>query len=376
MIPLPKPRLIPALTGVRAFIAWWVVLFHAQSHLLALVPEFDWIVRPIVGSGHMRVDIFFVLSGFVLSYRYAPEFQTARGTGYTAFMLRRLWRIYPLHLITLLALLLLAGVAALSGRDPGLLRHSDGFDVITNLLLIQAWILPMKFSWNYPAWSLSSEWLAYLTFPALSALLWRVRSAWAALAGAAVLLTGMSISCTWMLNEGIYGYDFMIRLVTEFTAGCLLYHVYRAGILQHWRWDILTPAIFVASLLLGVWMEVQGYKVFWLVLLFAMILFGLAHEGGPAVRLFESRPMQYWGRRSYSLYITHALSIYLLAAVFPAAGFEDSGTGLRVVLFVVYIAFMGLVGVFTYRYLEEPLRRMDFNRWRFRRGKAVNSVKQ
>lgn len=373
MTTLPKPHFIPALGGVRAFIAWWVVLFHAQSHLLALVPEFAGFLRPIVGSGHMRVDIFFVLSGFVLSYRYAPEFRTPRGTGYLSFVLRRLWRIYPLHVLTLLVLLLLAGVAGLSGRDPGLLRNSGGFDVVTNLLLIQAWILPMKFSWNYPAWSLSSEWLAYLTFPVMSALLWRIRSAWAAFAGATVLLIGMSIVCTWMLNIGVYGYDFMIRLVTEFTAGCLLYHVFRAGILRHWRWNVLTPTLFVAALILGVWMEVQGYKVFWLVLLFALFLLGLAHEVGPAKRLFESRLMQYWGRRSYSLYITHALSIYMFAALLPAAGFGDSGLGLRILVLGVYLCFLALVGALTYRFLEEPLRRMDVDRLLFRRRKAFNA---
>ncbi len=350
-------RPILALTGVRAFVAWWVVAFHTQIHLYSLLPELKTFFAPVLSAGYMRVDLFFILSGFVLSYRYAPEFRQLGARGYGRFMLKRFARIYPVHLFTMAVLLVFAGAAQLTGREVALIRESNATDFLTNLLLIQAWILPVKFSWNFPAWSLSCEWLAYFLFPFLTLLMWRVRSPATAIVSIAALLGAMALSCTWLMENGIYGYDFMIRLLTEFSSGCLLYQLYRVKWAAHWNWSVLSTAVVIVVLLAGALLQLLQLKVFWVAILFAVLIYGLIFEQGIVARIFRSRFFLYWGRLSYSLYMTHALVLVLLVKFFPAQHFNEADLWLRLTVAAAYILGFALAAVATYLLIEQPARR-------------------
>ena len=106
---------------------------------------------------HLGVDLFFMLSGFVLYHVYASQFLTGvTGPRWGAFMRQRLLRIYPLHLVTLLAVLVL-----MRFELPG-----DGLWILgLNLTLTHAWGLTDQFIFNAPSWSISAEFAAYLVFP-------------------------------------------------------------------------------------------------------------------------------------------------------------------------------------------------------------------
>src|SRR6185437_5078025 len=98
-----KYATMPALTGLRGIAAIWVVLFHL------FWPGID----PVTRTGYLGVDIFFILSGFVLSHVYFCKEEFFTRSGYRRFLLTRLARIYPLHLATLIFLLII--VATLPG---------------------------------------------------------------------------------------------------------------------------------------------------------------------------------------------------------------------------------------------------------------------
>ena len=156
---------IPALTGVRALASWWVVFYHLQPALLTLTPSLAPWLGGLARGGDKGVDLFFILSGFVLSLNYNDRFRRPELKSYGRFLWLRLARIYPVHL---------AGLAVWGAFlvINVLVRHADTrgeyfgvCSLIANLFLVQAWWIPMKMSWNYPAWSISLEWLAYLCFP-------------------------------------------------------------------------------------------------------------------------------------------------------------------------------------------------------------------
>jgi peptidoglycan/LPS O-acetylase OafA/YrhL len=175
------PR-IDDLTACRAVFAGWVFLYHLNLHLGArsFGP-----MTPLVQRGYLGVDGFFVLSGLVLAHAHPALTCGAADMG--RFWAKRLLRIYPVHLamLGLLALMLAAGFAAgLAPRDPG--RFGLG-ELARHLLLVQGWGLSNRWAWNYPSWSISTEWAGYLAFPLLWLALRRM-SPGACLAGVAAML--------------------------------------------------------------------------------------------------------------------------------------------------------------------------------------------
>src|SRR4051812_18269651 len=153
------------LTGLRGIAAVWIVTFHAYPFVSSL---FSWPERagvPVIREGFLAVDLFFILSGFVLSHRYADGFRTSLRNNCAAFIVARVRRIFPLHWVCLGIVVLLVASFPDHWWGPGpFTPHS----LISSILLIQTWIPSTAQAWNHPAWSLSAEWLAYLAFPLMA----------------------------------------------------------------------------------------------------------------------------------------------------------------------------------------------------------------
>ena len=153
------PADLRALTSLRAFLAFGVVLFHYQ---LQWDPALGF--SPIIERSRLAVDAFFMLSGFILAHVYGPAF--AAGTfSYRRFLVARLARLYPLHLAVLGSVLFMVLGASVFGIsfDPSTYT-TEGF--FKTLFLVQAWFPnEVGFNWSGPSWSLSAEWFAYLLFP-------------------------------------------------------------------------------------------------------------------------------------------------------------------------------------------------------------------
>ncbi|MEJ2887928.1 acyltransferase family protein [Actinomycetospora aeridis] len=182
-VPAPPP-VLHAMTGLRAVAAAWVLLGHFRFTMFDLVP-ITRIAEPVLAGGYLGVEIFFVLSGFIISHNYAEHFRQKGRSAYPAFLWARFARIYPVHLATFLAAgLLVAGAVAL-GRDVPSAQHFTAGSFVGNLVLLQAW--PGVTPWNGPAWSVSCEIAAYAAFPLLALAVVRLHRRTALAAGAALL---------------------------------------------------------------------------------------------------------------------------------------------------------------------------------------------
>ena len=149
-----------ALDACRGLCAVAVVLFHldAATHF------YNW---PMVRNAYVAVDFFFVLSGFVIASAYGDRIRTVQEAG--RFTLRRFGRLYPLHLVVLIAYVLVELIGFAQG-SPAFVGNFSGPALAANLALVQgfgAW----HETWNYPAWSVCVELWVNLGFAAVLSLL-------------------------------------------------------------------------------------------------------------------------------------------------------------------------------------------------------------
>src|SRR3954462_7636629 len=88
------------LTPLRGFAAIWVVVFHFSEIIAKFVPTDKSL---IMTKGYLMVDLFFIMSGFIIYHVYQKDFQTTfSGNHFNRFIVARFARIYPLHFVTLI----------------------------------------------------------------------------------------------------------------------------------------------------------------------------------------------------------------------------------------------------------------------------------
>lgn len=281
---------LPSLTSLRIFAASIVVLYHFKTNV-ALPAE---LLGPLE-FGQTGVDLFFMLSGFILAYVYRRQFD-ARAFDHRRFLQKRLARIYPVHLVTMLivAAWYLWEQAALGGVGP------NPYDVLANVLLIHAWGTVDGVALNYPSWSISAEWFAYLAFPIPMLIAFRQKRVLVALgfalAAFCVAYWGLAqagkplLQQTSLLSLG--------RIAIEFFIGVTLFAAATAKPRQT-LWVL--AAAFVASL--GACLT--GFIDAGLPVVMAMPLIIFVLFRRP--KLMAHPALVYGGHISYSLYMVHAL---------------------------------------------------------------------
>ena len=160
LTPSTKTHRYEALDSLRGICALLVCLFHFHAN------------GPIAPLAFVRgswlfVDFFFVLSGFVIAANYRQRL--IDGKFLRGFVILRFGRVYPLHLVMLLAFLVveLLGTMLASGNGaqrPMFDDHHSVFAIYTNLTLTQAFGLHDVLTWNQPSWSIAVEFWTYLLF--------------------------------------------------------------------------------------------------------------------------------------------------------------------------------------------------------------------
>ncbi|HVZ29072.1 MAG TPA: acyltransferase [Asticcacaulis sp.] len=222
---------IKPLTSLRFFAALWVVVF-TYVHEVSLP-----FTSGFIDKGYLGVDLFFILSGFILSYVYLEAFGEGR-FDYGKFIVHRLARIYPLHLATLGFTLLLILAAAIKGVTLDA-NVGNWAALPAHLTLTQAWGFAPTASFNHASWSISAEWLAYLSFPLVAMAAWPLRTR----PVYALLLAIVLVVAIHMLFAAFVGFPLThatfqwgaLRIVPCFLFGSALYLAWRAGAVRNRR---------------------------------------------------------------------------------------------------------------------------------------------
>jgi peptidoglycan/LPS O-acetylase OafA/YrhL len=336
---------LPSLTSLRGIAAVTVVLYHSSflAFNYAGAPP-PWLWR----RGSLAVDLFFFLSGFILTHVYGHRLDQDRSWRTIGrFLWARFSRIYPASLFTTVVFVLAFTVGNL------LFPTGDSFikQLIAALLLMQVpWL--DKVIINSPSWSISAEWYAYLLFPFVISMIYRLRALTAAVVCVALLIEIAVFHTIFSYRQPAEGWGALVRALPEFAVGLFTYRYYSERLLRKiWENDIVLIAIVItiaAGCLLGAPDSLT-------VILLLMLLLASVCNSGRVAGLLNARPLRWLGEVSYSVYIFQALPFTV--AVSLAGTLAQHGiSGLRFELIATLFAFGG--GVLVHRCIDVPARAM------------------
>lgn len=305
----------PVLDALRGLAALGVVFHH-----IPVSPDL-----PMAGWDQnfgRLVDLFFVISGFVIASAYGQKL--AGGYSITRFLFLRWGRVWPLHaamLAMFLAALLLLGLTRPDLRGGGLLAgRYDIADLPSALLLLNGFVPTVGMPWNHPSWSISIEMALYV----LAALAWRGLGARAAGAGvvaatialAAIALAPDALGVLYDLARGIAGFGLGMALQALLARGA------GNGIGRY------TATMLEGAVLAGIIAVLLGSGNVLAFDLLAAALVGIAAVGrGLVSQALLARPFQRLGELSYALYMVH---VFIIGRAFDVLGLVQGKLGLTI----------------------------------------------
>ena len=298
---------IRALTGLRGIAALVVFLVHTRDTLESrgLTLEIStWVQRLFLMSGR-QVDIFFVLSGFVLALIYRDWFaaEVSRHS-YGKFIQRRFARIYPLHAFILLLVIALVVAAHLTHAHTmnGLERFSAA-SLPAYFTLTQAWgvLGADPGQWNPPSWSVSIEALAYLIFPFFILCAARFLKARPWTLFLAISCCGFTLN--FFIHWGLAGYAGIVRGLSEFLLGCATASFYGTPVAAWLQGRVGSLVAFATLVVCFLLTPDTGFIVGFCA---APLLLALCGNNA-VVKLFDNPPVFFLGEISYSIYLGHFL---------------------------------------------------------------------
>ena len=378
---------IRALTGLRIVAALWVVLFHFRPLIWDASPRLKDDLAPIFDAGAQGVDLFFILSGFVLAWNYLDRMgPTWSARASLHFLWLRLSRVWPVYLVTMHVAALWIIFTLHVGEVPSPdVDQLTAVSYVRQLFMVQLWFAPFfdRTSWDGPAWSISAEWLAYLLFGVLVVLIFRIAAvsrartlfmlAFFATLPPTILLLGSGVLYT--------PWSWLPRIIAQFVAGALACAAVRRLRLG----DGARRAAGYLSLLLVVVMVAvlyyyDAHPVLGMVdpgglvaLLFMPLVVTLAIGVGVLPTLLSTRLLVYGGQISFSLYMIHepvhtawnwAVQQYAIVLEKPVA---------KLVVVGLIAAATG-AAMLLYHLVEEPSRRWMRRMVDFREIKANNNT--
>lgn len=345
---MSRPPVVPALTSIRGIAAWWVVLYHFRERLPPLGSE--WLLS-LIAHGYLAVDLFFILSGFVLALNYAESFRE-RGSlaGAIGFYRLRFARIYPLHLVMLILFLLNPLAIALFSANADTSAYPWDYFVLS-LFLVQNWGFSSAMAWNVPAWSISTEIFAYLFFPLAAMLMARlIVTVSAVLLVGAALLIALALAAQAVggsLGGDIPGFG-LARCCLQFLLGMLVWRLRD-------RLGFATPRLSHVAILIAIGL-ILAYALLpigdALVMpaAFALLVFGLADLQARPGFWLKASWLQTAGLISYSTYLSHYFIRDWVKFVLVRPDIPQW------IPLLVYLLLVALASIVLYRMVEVPGR--------------------
>ena len=343
------PADIRALTGVRGVAAVIIVIYHfGKFHIDRSSGNIVWNMP----HGYLPVDLFFMLSGYVMGLVYKDAFVSEPWTNYKTFLIKRIARLYPAYIV-IGAFYALKIAAGLTGEET--FARFNWFDGIGNLFMLVGWGLHI-----YPligvSWASSAEIGSYIALPVLMRYTILRGVAWWCICVGLSLIAIYLISMSGKGSSGpldvVQNDSFLplLRALAGFTLGLATFRY--AGYLDRLSataQDVLVIvvviAIFAAALL-----TTNDLPIY---LLFIPFIAILSRDGRLAQLLFGNPLVYHLGVISYSIYLIHPL--FVTFAERSSRHFGSTVTAYAICVAVSFAA-IWLLSYLSYRFVEIPGR--------------------
>jgi peptidoglycan/LPS O-acetylase OafA/YrhL len=359
---------IAELEGLRGLLAWWVVAGHLLGSSGYGPSDLSGILR-VIRTGSLAVDVFIILSGFVVFLVLDQQ-----RTNYRSFIVRRVFRLYPVYVLCL-ALGLIGLEAArdtyrilpdIANAQQFASRYADTHNyfwqhLVAHLSMLHGAIpnevLPYSSgAFLDPAWSISLEWQFYLLAPVLFFAMTR--------SGLGLLLAGAAIVLLKRVGPAAGSFDFASFLPLKlhfFWVGALCY------LLLRWlrRSQVVVPH---ADAILGVacaipilFLDGSAARIPMLVWLASLALVSVPPDSSRGWTVsslgssaMKSRFLQFLGRTSYVTYLVHIPIIQVLRWLMAKAFPDLSSLQLFIALLALSVPAVLGASVAISRYVEQP----------------------
>lgn len=295
-----------SLDAFRGLAAVAIISSHIRIYLS---PQFF----PLDEDVYLLVDFFFVLSGFVIAHAYSTRLTT--WDELCDFVVRRVGRIWPLHGATLAVMLVafvaISGLEALGATD---LRPDLEFavlgDLFQHVFLLNSFGLTGGLSWNIPSWSIGAELISYLLFAGL--MLFR----------APVVLAFAGIAVVSLLGIELFSEE-NLEVTHDLGALRAMYGFFSGALACYFYGQVLTKRRMTVALATLLETLVFGTAIVFLLVanvsllsyaapfVFSAVVIVFAHESGIVSRILRTPPFLFFGRISFSIYLTHFVLLYL-----------------------------------------------------------------
>lgn len=331
-----------ALDFYRFVAAFGVVLYH--------ISEFANYSRT-TGFGYwtsyfgLFVDFFFILSGFVIGIGYSNKVRTFPEI--LVFLRRRIARVYPLYLVTMLCFVGLFVV--------GLSSHPEYYTasaIASQLLMVQQWQINAPLPFNFPAWSISAEWAMYLLFPLLILLSQRAGKWTFVLIAAASCVLIEYLLQSGEMRQPVWN---ALRALPTFSIGLLISQASPKFRIENG--EGLGFCVFVTSVL-SMLLHLDPLIT---IALFCAAIFLTSRDTKPR-SLFGSQIFETLGDGSYSLYMLHAIAFTIVyKGIWPHLSHEPIQLFIGLLLALILIP----VSIASFYIFEMPARKLLTGRTKF-----------
>lgn len=328
-----------ALTSLRGFAAVWVIFSHVTVMFAAEWGGWSW---RVLRSGYMGVDVFFVLSGFILGVVY----QSLTPAGVPRFFLRRVLRLYPLNIAILLAMAVLSATVLPMGdwTDPRLLP--------VFVLMVEGYAAQPIPAWNPVTWSVGIELACYFCFPLAVVGLRRLPTA------AIAVLAAASLAATWWLQGFCLGWPVgwrgLVRGMSDFWPGVLFAAL--ALRLPRCRPRLASAGEIVA--LAGLLTAVALDQLRLVPLFTALLVWALLSDTGGVARAMRARWCFWLGEISFSIYLLFGLLLPWMGNIEPALARHMPQPAAIVGFIAIYLGATLALAHLTFRTIERPCRNL------------------
>ncbi len=368
--------MLQGIQGLRAIGAFSVALSHSWDSPVRDAAWFD--------GSFLVVDMFFVLSGYLVTMVYAERATDWRqGRGMIA---SRLGRLYPTHLAMLFLLLFLLNlklginlVLGALGVDIGMTPIADQpqiFDLqyfLLTVTMLHGLGIDDRDLFNFASWSISAEFWAFVVmttcFVTMRNRARRITFGWIAIAAC----VSFYLACWWRPEQRTFDTTQLLdrnlaRSIMAYFVGMMACVFRRAHLLElNDRMIGLLQAATLVAIVLVICNQPRLFmSQLWSLPIWAALIISLSYGRGWAVPILGCAPMIWLGERSFGIYMCHSVVVIMIK---HRVLMVDSAW-LRALLLVPYLAANVVIAHFLYRYLEMPVATWVKERVRRRRTRS------